>query len=126
MIFLIFLYVLFLIFLFTVYSINAYAISPKFPLQIIYDKTGDVQFYTDNNNYVNNSKQKQIESLMNIKTGAISSNGTHLEIKVFFDETLNTLIDNLTNNISDSSSEEFFINILIDSDSDENTGFFRL
>jgi hypothetical protein len=124
MIFLIFLlYVIFLIFFFTVYSINAYAISPKFPLQIIYDKTGDAQFNTDNNNYLNNSKQKQIESLMNIKTGTISSNGTHLEIEVFFDETLNTLIDNLNNNISDSSSEEFFINILIDSDSDENTGF---
>lgn len=121
--FLILYVIMFLIFIFTIYSINIYAISPKFPLQIIYDKTGDVQFYTNNNNNLNNSKQKQIESLINIKTGAISSNGTHLEIKVFFDETLNTLIDDLTNNISNSSSEKFFINILIDSDSDENTGF---
>jgi hypothetical protein len=33
------------------------------------------------------------------------------------------MIDTLTNNISDSLPEEFFINILIDSDNDENTGF---
>jgi hypothetical protein len=36
----------------------------------------------DTNNCFNHSKQ-EIESLINIKTGAISSNGTHLEIKVF-------------------------------------------
>jgi hypothetical protein len=90
--FLILLFIIFLIFLFTIHSFNTFAISPKFPLQIIYDKTGDVQFYTDNINYLNNSIQKEIESLIDIKTGTISSNGTHLEIKFFFKETLNPYV----------------------------------
>jgi hypothetical protein len=103
------------------HSFNTNAISPKFSLQIIYDKTGDTQFYTEDNKYINSSKQKEVESIINIKTGSISSNGTHLEIQILFDETLNNLINTLNKN--DSLPKEFFINILIDSDNDENTGF---
>lgn len=55
----------------------------------------------DTNNYFNHSKQIGNRVINKYKkTGAISSNGTHLEIKVFLmNITLNTLIYTLTNNI---------------------------
>lgn len=104
------------------YSYNANAISPKFPLQTFQDKNEDVNFYSRNDSYLDKSTENQIINLLDIETGAISSNGTHLEIKVFFQDSLNNLIDVLTSkNIL--LPKEYFMDILIDSDADEDTGF---
>jgi hypothetical protein len=103
---------------------NANATSPKFPLQTFNDKNQDVIFYSRNDSYGDKSTENEIRTLLNIKTSAISSNGTHLEIKFFFEDSLNNLTNILTDiGNSDDLHKEFFINILIDSDDDENTGF---
>ena len=118
-------FVIFLSVLTFVYLYNANAISPKFPSQTLQDKTQDVNVYShnnnNNNNYLNKSTEDEIRALLNMEAGAISSNGTHAEINLFFEESLNNLTNALIS--TDTLSKVFFINILIDSDGDENTGF---
>lgn len=78
------LFVIFLSVLTFAYLYNANAISPKFPSQTLQDKTQDVNIYSHNNNYLNKSTEDEIRALLNMEAGAIFSNGTHLEIKLFF------------------------------------------
>src|SRR5918996_353458 len=108
-------FVIFLSVLTFVYLYNANAISPKFPSQTLQDKTQDVNVYThnnnnNNNNYLNKSTEDEIRALLNMEAGAISSNGTHAEINLFFEESLNNLTNALIS--TDTLSKVFFINIL--------------
>ena len=96
---------------------DIYAISPTFSRTIIQDKTSDVTVL--NENLTDDSELSRIKSLVNIETTSISSNGTHLEIKIFSEDLPSKVFQFLKNN----NSNEFFINFLINSDDDVDTGF---
>lgn len=58
---------------------------------------------------------------MNLNRVYVKSNGTHLETKLLFDDLLKKLKNIILNN--NTVPNTFFINIFIDSDDDETTGF---
>jgi len=100
-----------------VYISDIYASSPIFSRIIIQDKTDDVIVL--NQNLTDDSELSKIKSLVNIETTAISSNGTHLEIKIFSED----LPSKVSQFLKGSESGEFFFNVLINSDNDIDTGF---
>ena len=59
---------------------------------------------------------------MNLNRVYVKSNGTHLEIKLLFDDLLKKLKNIILNN-NNTVPNTFFINIFIDSDDDETTRF---
>lgn len=75
--------------------------------------------YSGNENYNNNTITHSDKNI-NLDRVYVSSNGTHIEIKLLFDDLLNKLYTFLNSN---TTKNNFFINILIDSDDDETTGF---
>lgn len=99
------------------YTSDIYAISPTFSRTIIQDKTSDVTVLDEN--LTDDSELSRIKSLVNIETASISSNGTHLEIKIFSENLPSEVFQFLKNN----NSNEVFINVLINSDDDVDTGF---
>ena len=99
------------------YTSDIYAISPTFSRTIIQDKTSDVTVLDEN--LTDDSELSRIKSLVNIETASISSNGTHLEIKIFSEDLPSEVFQFLKNN----NSNEVFINVLINSDDDVDTGF---
>ncbi|MGB9168077.1 MAG: hypothetical protein WCB31_04025, partial [Nitrososphaeraceae archaeon] len=94
------------------YISDIYAISPTFSRTTIQDKTSDVTVLYEN--LTDDSELSRIKSLVNIETTSISSNGTHLEIKIFSEDLPSEVFQFLKNN----NSNEFFINVLINSDDD--------
>jgi len=99
------------------YASDIYAVSPTFSKTITQDRTNDVTVLYENLTDVNDLSR--IKSLVNIETSSISSNGTHLEIKMFSEDLPSEIFQFLKNN----NSNEFFINVLINSDDDVDTGF---
>lgn len=99
------------------YISDIYAISPTFSRTTIQDKTSDVTVLYEN--LTDDSELSRIKSLVNIETTSISSNGTHLEIKIFSEDLPSEVFQFLKNN----NLNEFFINVLINSDEDIDTGF---
>ena len=70
---------------------------------------------------VTNNTLNDLEKSINLDRVYVTSNGTHLEIKLLF----NDFLDKLKNVLLNSSTvpQNLFINIFIDSDDDETTGF---
>lgn len=109
--------IFFFLFVFVFYIPHIYAISPSFSRTITQDRTDDVMVLQEN--LANDTELPSIKSLVNVETTSVSSNGTHLEIKLFSENLPSKVFQFLGN----SSSNEFFLNILINSDGDIDTGF---
>lgn len=108
---------LFLLLTFTFLS-SIYGISPKLNSELLNNKIERLITYSPNESY---NKSIALETDINLEEVYVTSNGTHIEIKLLFDDLLNNLKNILLN--SSTVPHNFFINIFIDSDDDENTGF---
>lgn len=109
---------LFLLLTFTFLS-PIYGISPKLNSELLNNKIERLVTYSPNEDY--NKNLNYLETDINLYEVYVTSNGTHIEIKLLFDDLLNNLKNILLNNIT--VPHNFFINIFIDSDDDETTGF---
>lgn len=109
---------LFLLLTFTFLS-PIYGISPKLNSELLNNKIERLVTYSQNEDY--NKNLNYLETDINLYEVYVTSNGTHIEIKLLFDDLLNNLKNILLNNIT--VPHNFFINIFIDSDDDETTGF---
>lgn len=103
------------------FSSPIYGISPKFNSELIDDKIEKSIYYNPNDGY-NKTSLDYSEKDMNLDRVYVKSNGTHLEIKLLFDDLLKKLKNIILNN-NNTVPNTFFINIFIDSDDDETTGF---
>jgi hypothetical protein len=86
--------------------------------ELLNNKIERIITYSPNESY---NKSIVLETDINLEEVYVTSNGTHIEIKLLFDDLLNNLKNILLN--SSTVPHNFFINIFIDSDDDENTGF---
>ncbi len=114
--------IVFLLLFFSLLTLSQiYGISPKLQSESLNNKTLNYVNYIDEKNSTNfDLNLLKSENNVNLKKVYVSSNGTHLQIKFLFDNLLNEL-SKMVNNKTDNN---FFINILIDSDDDVTTGFF--
>jgi len=103
----------------TILSHTVYGVSPTMRnTQLNNEKQNFIQYGPDNgsNNTLNFLKQN-----IDLDRVYVKSNGTHLEIKFLFNNFLERLKDVLLNN--STVPQNLFINIFVDSDDDETTGF---
>ena len=109
-------FIVYLIFL----SSDVYGFSPKLKTEFLSKEVQNYIYYglTDDDS---NKTLNYLQQSSDLDRVYISSNGTHLEIKFLF----NDFLDKLKNAILNSSTvpQNLFINIFVDSDSDETTGF---
>ncbi|HLN33804.1 MAG TPA: hypothetical protein VK250_00830 [Nitrososphaeraceae archaeon] len=112
---------LFLFALGLTFSSHIYGNSPKFNSELIDDKIEKSIYYNPNDGH-NKTSLEYSEKDMNLDRVYVKSNGTHLEIKLLFDDLLKKLKNIILNN-NNTVPNTFFINIFIDSDDDETTGF---
>jgi len=96
-----------------------YGISPKLNSELLDNKIERLITYSPNESY--NKGLNHLEPTINLDKVYVTSNSTHAEIKLLFADLLNNLKNILLN--SSSVPHNFFINIFIDSDDDETTGF---
>ena len=97
-----------------------YGLSPKLKTELFTNKIENYIYYGINDGY-NNNTLKDLEKNINLDRVYVTSNGTHLEIKLLFNDFLDRLKNLLLNN--NTVPQNLFINIFIDSDDDETTGF---
>ena len=109
-------FIVYLIFL----SSDVYGFSPKLKTEFLSKEVQNYIYYglTDDDS---NKTLNYLQQSSDLDRVYISSNGTHLEIKFLF----NDFLDKLKNAILNSTSvpQNLFINIFVDSDHDETTGF---
>jgi hypothetical protein len=98
---------------------SIYAFSPQLKTEFL-SKEIQNYFYYGQEDDSNETLDYLIQS-SDLDRVYVTSNGTHLEIKFLFNEFLNKLKNALLN--SSSVPENLFINIFVDSDDDETTGF---
>ena len=99
---------LFLLLTFTFLS-PIYGISPKLNSELLNNKIERLVTYSQNEDY--NKNLNYLETDINLYEVYVTSNGTHIEIKLLFDDLLNNLKNILLNNIT--VPHNFFINIFI-------------
>jgi hypothetical protein len=109
-------FIVYLIFLFS----DVYGFSPKLKTEFLSKEVQNYIYYglTDDDS---NKTLNYLQQSSDLDRVYISSNGTHLEIKFLFNDFLDKLKNALLN--STSVPQNLFINIFIDSDHDETTGF---
>ena len=113
--------ILFLSFIvyFTFLYSDVYGFSPKLKTEFLNKEVQNYIYYgpTDDSN----KTLKYLQQSSDLDRVYVTSNGTHLEIKFLF----NDFLDKLKNAILNSSTvpQNLFINIFVDSDHDETTGF---
>jgi hypothetical protein len=114
----IFFFLSFIVCLTFLYS-TAYGLSPIFNAELLDNEIQNYIYYgpKDEANKTLNYLQQSSE----LDRVYVSSNGTHLKIKFLFNDFLNILKSSLLN--SSTVPQNLFINIFIDSDDDETTGF---
>ena len=98
---------------------DVYGFSPKLKTEFLSKEIQNYIYYgpyDDSNKTLNYLQQSS-----DLDRVYVSSNGTHLEIKFLF----NNFLDKLKNAILNSTTapQNLFINIFVDSDHDETTGF---
>jgi hypothetical protein len=98
---------------------SVYGFSPTLKTELLNNKIENYIYYGPNDGY--NNTLNDLEKSINLDRIYVTSNGTHLEIKLLF----NDFLDRLKNVLLNSSTvpQNLFINIFIDSDDDETTGF---
>jgi hypothetical protein len=99
------------------YSI--YGFSPKLKTEFL---SKEIQNYIYYGPYDNSNKTlNYLQQSSDLDRVYVTSNGTHIEIKFLFNDFLNQLKNALLN--SSTVPQNLFINIFVDSDDDETTGF---
>ena len=101
-------------------SSAVYGFSPGLKTELLNNKIENFIYYGTNDGY-NNNTLADLKKNINLDRVYVTSNGTHLEIKLLFNDFLDILKNVLLNN--STLPQNFFINIYIDSDDDETTGF---
>ncbi|HEY9485876.1 MAG TPA: hypothetical protein VIQ04_04470, partial [Nitrososphaeraceae archaeon] len=114
----IFFFLSFMVCLTFLYS-DVYGFSPQLKTEFLSKEIQNYIYYgTDDSS---NKTLKYLQQSSDLDRVYIASNGTHLEIKFLFNDFLNKLKDALLN--SSTVPQNLFINIFLDSDDDETTGF---
>jgi len=98
---------------------DVYGFSPQLKTEFLSKEVQNYIYYgTDDSS---NKTLKYLQQSSDLDRVYIASNGTHLEIKFLFNDFLNKLKNALLN--SSTVPQNLFINIFLDSDDDETTGF---
>jgi hypothetical protein len=98
---------------------DVYGFSPKLKTEVLSKEIQNYIYYgpTDDSNKTLNYLQQSSD----LDRVYVTSNGTHLEIKFLFNDFLDKLKNAILN--STTAPQNLFINIFVDSDHDETTGF---
>ena len=98
---------------------TAYGLSPIFNPELLDNEIQNYIYYGPK--VEANKTLNYLQQSSDLDRVYVSSNGTHLKIKFLFNDFLNILKSSLLN--SSTVPQNLFINLLIDSDDDETTGF---
>jgi hypothetical protein len=98
---------------------SIYGFSPKLKTEFLSKEIQNFIYYGPDDSY--NETLNYLQQSSDLDRVYVTSNGTHLEIKFLF----NDFLDKLKNALLNSSTvpQNLFINIFVDSDDDETTGF---
>ena len=115
----IFLFLSFIILGLTFLYSDIYGFSPKLKTEFLTKEIQNFIYYGPQEGF--NKTLNYLQQSSDLDRVYITSNGTHLEIKFLF----NDFLDKLKNALLNSSTvpQNLFINIYVDSDDDETTGF---
>jgi hypothetical protein len=108
-------FIVYLPFLFS----DVYGFSPKLKTEFLSKEVQNYIYYGQNDD--SNKTLNYLQQSSDLDRVYISSNGTHLEIKFLFNDFLDKLKNAILN--STTAPQNLFINIFVDSDHDETTGF---
>ena len=98
---------------------NVYGVSPQLKTEFL---SKEIQNYIYYGPYDGSNKTlTYLQQSSDLDRVYVTSNGTHLEIKFLFKDFVNKLKNALLN--SSTVPQNLFINIFVDSDDDETTGF---
>ena len=98
---------------------DVYGFSPQLKTEFLSKEIQNYIYYGPEGGF--NKTLKYLQQISDLDRVYVSSNGTHLEIKFLFNDFLNKLKNTLLN--SSTVPQNLFINIFVDSDDDETTGF---
>ena len=98
---------------------DVYGFSPKLKTEFLSKEIQNYIYYGPDGGF--NKTLNYLQKSSDLDRVYVTSNGTHLEIKFLFNDFLDKLKNALLN--SSTVSQNLFINILIDADDDETTGF---
>ena len=98
---------------------DVYGFSPQLKTEFLSKEIQNYIYYGPNEGF--NKTLNYLQQSTDLDRVYVTSNGTHLEIKFLF----NDFLDKLKNALLNSSTvpQNLFINIFVDSDDDETTGF---
>jgi hypothetical protein len=98
---------------------DVYGLSPKLKTEFLSKEIQNYIYYGPDGGF--NKTLNYLQKSSDLDRVYVTSNGTHLEIKFLF----NDFLDKLKNALLNSSTvpQNLFINIFVDSDDDETTGF---
>ena len=115
----IFLFLSFILLGLTFLYSDVYGFSPKLKTEFLTKEIQNFIYYGPQEGF--NKTLNYLQQSSDLDRVYITSNGTHLEIKFLF----NDFLDKLKNALLNSSTvpQNLFINIFVDSDDDETTGF---
>lgn len=98
---------------------DVYGFSPKLKTEFLSKEIQNYIYYGPYND--SNKTLSYLQQSSDLDRVYVTSNGTHLEIKFLFNDFANKLKNALLN--SSTVPQNLFINIFIDTDDDETTGF---
>jgi hypothetical protein len=104
---------------FTFLFSDVYGVSPKLKTEFLSKEIQNYIYYGPYND--SNKTLNYLQQSSDLDRVYVTSNGTHLEIKFLFNDFANKLKDAILN--STTVPQNLFINIFVDSDHDEITGF---
>ena len=118
-IFVIFFFFSFILFGLTFLYSDVYGFSPQLKTEFLSKEIQNYIYYGPDDGF--NKTLNYLRQSSDLDRVYVTSNGTHLEIKFLF----NDFLDKLKNTLLNSSTvpQNLFINIFVDSDDDETTGF---
>jgi hypothetical protein len=96
-----------------------YGFSPKLKTEFLSKEIQNFIYYGQNDSF--NKTLNYLQQSSDLDRVYVTSNGTHLEIKFLFNDFLDKLKNAILN--STTAPQNLFINIFVDSDHDETTGF---
>ena len=114
----IFFFLSFMVCLTFLYS-DVYGFSPKLKTEFLSKEIQNYIYYGPDGGF--NKTLNYLQQSSDLDRVYVSSNGTHLEIKFLFNDFLDKLKNAILN--STTAPQNLFINIFVDSDHDETTGF---
>ena len=98
---------------------DVYGFSPKLKTEFLSKEIQNYIYYGPDDGF--NKTLNYLQQSSDLDRVYVSSNGTHLEIKFLFNDFLDKLKNAILN--STTAPQNLFINIFVDSDHDETTGF---